>query len=244
MSSLTDSIYARCQAAGIPLDLIAADKLAAYHRLLLEWNQRMDLTAILEESEMLDRHYIDSLSPLAVGGLIFAGIRAIDVGSGAGFPGLPIAIARPDVSMTLLDAQQKRVRFLQEVITKLDLSNVTALHGRSEDTAHLPDHRESYDLALARAVASLPALMELLLPFVRPTGRALCWKGPAVLAEMDAGQKAAKLLGGTLEEPVATPIPGRDWHHLLLPCKKVGKTLRQYPRKAGTPGREPLGTCG
>ena len=241
MPSLTDIIHSRCQAAGIPLGLAAADKLAAFHLLLLEWNQRMDLTAVLDEAEMIDRHYIDSLSPLTMSGLIPEGARAIDVGSGAGFPGLPIAIARPDVKMTLLDAQQKRVGFLQEAITQLGLSNVTALHGRSEDTAHLPVHRECYDLALARAVASLPTLMELLLPFVRPTGRALCWKGPAVLAETDAGQKAARLLGGALEEPILTAIPGRDWSHMLIPCKKRERTLRQYPRKAGTPGRTPLG---
>ena len=241
MASLTDIIYSRCQTAGIPLNYAAAEKLAAFHLLLMEWNQRMDLTAVLQQDELIDKHYIDSLSPLLFNDLIPNGSAIIDVGSGAGFPGLPIAITRPDVKVTLLDAQQKRVAFLQEVIHRLGLSNATALHGRSEDTAHIACHRESYDLAFARAVASLSTLLELLLPFVREGGRALCWKGPAVLAELDAGQKAALMLGGALEDAIATPIPGRDWNHLLLPCKKTTKTLRQYPRKAGTPGRTPLG---
>lgn len=241
MPSLPDMIFARCQAAGISLDSKAAEKLASFHMLLMEWNQRMDLTAVLEENEMIDRHYIDSLSPLLVANMIPTGSVIIDVGSGAGFPGLPLAIARPDVEMTLLDAQQKRVNFLQEAIRKLNLTNTRAIHGRSENTAHEAGHREKYDLALARAVASLPTLLELLLPFLRPGGYAVCWKGPSVLSEITAGQKAAKLLGGTLNEAIETPIPGRDWSHLLVPCLKTEKTLRHYPRKAGTPGRMPLG---
>ena len=239
---LWDDIFARCQAAGIPLSREAAQALARFHGLLTDWNSRMDLTAVLEESEMVDRHYVDSLSPLKTEGLLPAGARVIDVGSGAGFPGIPLAIARPDLQVTLLDAQNKRVRFLQEAAKHLSLANVAALHGRAEDMAHLPEFRECFDLALARAVAPLPTLLELLLPFAKVGGRALCWKGPAVMAELPLGDHAAKLLGGSLEAPICTPIPGRDWSHLLLPCKKEKKTLRQYPRKAGTPGRAPLGS--
>jgi len=240
--ALWDEIFIRCNTAGIPISKEAAETLARFHLLLMEWNKRMDLTAVLEESEMVDRHYVDSLSPLREGGLLPKGASVIDVGSGAGFPGLPLAIARPDIQVTLLDAQQKRVLFLKEAATHLGLVNVNVLHGRAEDMAHLPKLRECFDLALARAVASLPVLLELLLPFVCVGGRALCWKGPAVMMELSSGEKAAKLLGGVLESPIPTPIPGRDWTHLLLPCLKTGKTLRQYPRKAGTPGREPLGS--
>jgi 16S rRNA (guanine527-N7)-methyltransferase len=240
--ALWDDIFTRCQSAGIPLSMEAAEKLFQFHLLLTDWNKRMDLTAVLEESEMVDRHYVDSLTPLKTDRLFPKGASVIDVGSGAGFPGIPLAIARPDIHVTLLDAQQKRVRFLQEAAAQLNLINVSAIHGRAEDTAHQLEFRESFSLALARAVSSLPALLELLLPFVRIGGRALCWKGPAVLEELPSGVAAAKLLGGTLEEPIPTPIPGRDWTHLLLPCLKTGKTLRQYPRKAGTPGRDPLGS--
>ncbi len=239
--ALCDDIFARCQTAGIPLSEEAADKLFKFHLLLTDWNKHMDLTAVLEESEMVDRHYIDSLTPLKTDRLFPKGTSVIDVGSGAGFPGIPLAIARPDIQVTLLDAQQKRIRFLQEVSMQLNLKNVRTVHGRAEDVAHLIEFRESFDLALARAVASLPALLELLLPFVHVGGRALCWKGPAVMDELPSGENAARLLGGKLEEPIPTSIPGRDWAHLLLPCLKTGKTLRQYPRKAGTPGRSPLG---
>lgn len=240
--ALWNDLFARSLSAGIPLNREAAEKLSEFHLLLTDWNKRMDLTAVLEESEMVDRHYVDSLTPLTADGLIPMGAAVIDVGSGAGFPGIPLAIARPDIQITLLDAQQKRVRFLQEACAQLNLANVRAVHGRAEDAAHLMEYRENFGLALARAVASLPALLELLLPFVRVGGRALCWKGPAVMAELPAGDAAARLLGGTLEKPIPTPIPGRDWAHLLIPCLKTKKTLRQYPRKAGTPGRAPLGS--
>ena len=239
--ALSQHILARCNEAGIPLTPDAARTLSQFHLILVEWNRHMDLTAVLEEMEMVDRHYVDSLSALRIGGLLPAGASAVDVGSGAGFPGLPLAIARPDLKITLLDAQQKRVRFLQEAAAQLALSNVQVLHGRAEDVAHMSKYREQFDLALARAVAPLPVLLEYLLPFVKTGGSALCWKGPAVLQELFAGEKAAKLLGGALQAPIPTPIPQRDWTHLLLPCKKTGKTLRQYPRKAGLPGRKPLG---
>ncbi len=239
--ALRHDILARCITAGIPLSIKAAEMLEEFHLLLNDWNKRMDLTAVLEESEMVDRHYVDSLAPLKTENLLPHGALIIDVGSGAGFPGLPLAIARPDIHITLLDAQQKRVRFLQEAASLLHLKNVKAVHGRAEDMASLNEFREKFDIATARAVASLPTLLELLLPFVRIGGRALCWKGPAVLLELPSGDKAAKLLGGKLEEPIPTPIPGRDWAHLLLSCLKTERTLRQYPRKAGTPGRAPLG---
>lgn len=237
-----DDLLLRSRAAGIPLNEKNAETLARFHQLLMEWNQRMDLTAVLEESEMMDRHYVDSLSPLQKNGLLLTGASIIDVGSGAGFPGIPLAVARPDLRVTLLDAQLKRVGFLKEAASRLGLANVRVIHGRAEDIARREDCREKFDVAAARALAPLPVLLEFLLPFVKVGGLALCWKGPAVLAEMPAGKKAAKLLGGILETPLPTPVPGRDWSHLLLPVRKIEKTFRQYPRKAGTPGRAPLGS--
>jgi 16S rRNA (guanine527-N7)-methyltransferase len=191
--ALWDDIFTRCQSAGIPLSMEAAEKLFQFHLLLTDWNKRMDLTAVLEESEMVDRHYVDSLTPLKTDRLFPKGASVIDVGSGAGFPGIPLAIARPDIHVTLLDAQQKRVRFLQEAAAQLNLINVSAIHGRAEDTAHQLEFRESFSLALARAVASLPTLLELLLPFVRIGGRALCWKGPAVTSFAPALLKLAMI---------------------------------------------------
>lgn len=237
----TEMLSARLTECGIPHDAELPGKLLRYHELLMDWNTRMDLTAVTDEAEMIDKHYVDSLSALAVPGLIPASGSLIDVGTGAGFPGLPLALACPNLKVTLMDAQQKRLNFLQAVIDDLGVRNVTLVHARAEDGAQFPNHREKYDIAVARAVASLAVLSEYLLPYVKVGGKALCWKGPALLEELPQGRKAAFLLGGKVGEPIPVSFPGRDWHHLLLPVQKVAKTARQYPRKAGTPGKSPLG---
>ena len=190
---------------------------------------------------MIDKHYVDSLIALSVPGMLPAKGTLIDVGTGAGFPGLPLALACPELKVTLMDAQKKRLNFLQAVIDDLQVRNVTLVHARAEDGAQFPQHREKYDVAVARAVASLAVLSEYLLPFVRAGGKAVCWKGPALQEEMQQGRRAAFLLGGRVEEPVNVTIPGRDWQHMLLPVSKTAKTARQYPRKAGTPTKAPLG---
>ena len=236
----SNDLAARLTACGIPFDPALPEKLLRYHALLMDWNTRMDLTAVTDEAEMMDRHYVDSLMALRFG-LIPRKGRIIDVGTGAGFPGMPLALACPDVQVTLMDAQQKRLTFLQAVIDELQVRNVTLVHSRAEDGARLPLHREQYDLAVARAVAPLAVLAEYLLPYVRVGGSALCWKGPALQEEMQQGRRAAHLLGGKVEEPIGCEFPGRAWQHLLLPIQKKEKTARQYPRKAGTPGKSPLG---
>jgi 16S rRNA (guanine527-N7)-methyltransferase len=236
-----EMIRARLTECGIPVTDALPGRLLTYHALLLEWNEKMDLTAVTEESDMLDRHYVDSLLALTVPELIPQGASLIDVGTGAGFPGLPLALAREDLHVTLMDAQQKRLMFLQAVIDALHVQNVTLVHARAEDGARMAAHREQYDIAAARAVASLPVLAEYLLPFVKIGGKAICWKGPSVRDELETGKRAAFLLGGKLQEAIPTDVPGRDWQHLLLPIDKKTKTPRSYPRKAGTPGKNPLG---
>ena len=166
----------------------------------------------------------------------------IDVGTGAGFPGLVIAMACPELQVTLLDSQQKRLNFLQAVIEATDTPNAVLLHARAEDGARNPDLREHFDIACARAVAPLNVLCEYLLPYVRVGGRMLCWKGPGLTDETDAGKKAAFLLGGKLGEPLPALLKGCDWNHVLLPVEKIGKTPKMYPRKAGLPKAKPLGT--
>ncbi len=230
---------ASCEGIGIALPASACEQLAAFDALLAEANQRMDLTAVLDPLEAVDRHYIDSLTPLAHAALLPEGARIIDIGSGAGFPGIPLMIARPDLTCTLLDAQGKRVKFLEMVIERLALP-AEAVHARAEDFARLPERRETYDVAVSRAVTGLPALLELSLPMLRVGGHALLWKGPAVRDEWADGEAAAALLGGALTEPIAAPVPGRDWQHLLVRADKRQKTVRQYPRKAGEPSRKPL----
>jgi len=234
-------LSARLSACGIPHDEDLPGKLLRYHAMLMDWNTRMDLTAVTEEAEMIDKHYVDSLIALSVPGLIPRTGTLIDVGTGAGFPGLPLALACPELRVTLMDAQKKRLNFLQAVIDDLQVRNVTLVHVRAEDGAQFPQHREKYDVAVARAVASLSVLSEYLLPFVRVGGKAVCWKGPALTDEMQQGRRAAHLLGGRVGEAIPAAIPGRDWQHMLLPVEKTAKTARQYPRKAGTPSRSPLG---
>ncbi len=221
---------------GINLDETAQERLRLYHQMLVDSSERMDLTKVKEEDMSL-RHYADSLLVLGAG-LIPNNIHLIDVGTGAGFPGLPLAIARPDIKVTLLESKQKRCAFLEEVVTALKLTNVRVLCARAEDLA-FGANRELYDIATARAVASLSTLCEYLLPYVRVGGKALCWKGPAVLDELQSGQKAAKMLGGKLGELVDLGLPGRS--SFVQVIKKFSATNKKYPRKAGTPTAKPLG---
>ena len=239
-----EALAARLAACGVPCDPALPGRLLAYHALLMDWNSRMDLTAVTEEAEMIDRHYVDSLMALMVPGLIPARGSLIDVGTGAGFPGLPLALALPDMRVTLLDAQRKRLDFLQAVIDELKVTNVTLIHSRAEDGARRPDCRERFDVAVARAVAPTAVLAEYLLPYVKVGGKAVCWKGPALAEELEQGRRAAFLLGGKVGEAIPCAIPDRDWQHLLLPIHKAQKTARQYPRKSGTPGKAPLGSSG
>lgn len=215
------------------------EMLKIYFELLQEWNGRMDLTAVTDEEETLDKHFIDSLTVLKTG-FIRPNTALIDVGTGAGFPGLVLAMACPEMKVTLMDAQQKRLAFLQKVSDETE-TGVNVIHARAEDGARKPELRERFDYATARALAPTNVLCEYLLPFVKIDGCALCWKGPALKDELESGRRAAHLLGGRMEMPVRCPVEGRDWEHLILPVRKIQKTASVYPRKAGTPKNKPLG---
>ena len=224
---------------GVAYDQTAIERFEAFHAILDEYNQKMDLTAVLDEDERIDRHDLDSAAPLRHG-LLAPGAKVIDVGTGAGFPGMPLLILRPDLQMTFLDALNKRILFLQDALARLGLRAVT-LHARAEDAAKMADHREMYDAAVSRAVASAAVLEELTLPFVKTGGAAIAWKGPGVQDELTAARRAAFVLGGTVRGVVPAPVPRRDdWAHCLLITDKTGKTPKTYPRKAGTPNKKPL----
>jgi len=226
-------------AMGVDFDQKAIERFEAFHAILDEYNQKMDLTAVLDEDERIDRHDLDSAAPLAKG-LLAPAAKVIDVGTGAGFPGMPLLILRPDLQMTFLDALNKRILFLQDALKRLDL-RATTLHARAEDAARMADHREMYDAAVSRAVASAAVLQELTLPFVKTGGMAIAWKGPGVQDELVAAKRAAFVLGGTVRDILPAPVPGRDdWAHCLLVTEKTGKTPKAYPRKAGTPNKKPL----
>ena len=225
--------------AGLCLKRDTLEALERYRALLLDWNGRMDLTSVAGE-EMAARHFLDSLLPLKNAELFPPNARVIDVGTGAGFPGLPLAIARPDLSVTLLEAQGKRCQFLNTVRGELGLANAEVIQERAEVLGRAEGRREAYDRAVARAVAPLNVLCEYLLPFVRVGGCALCWKGPAVTAEMEDGAAAAIALGGKAGPLLEMAAPGLDTRHVVVQIYKTEKTLPQYPRKNGIPGKRPL----
>ena len=223
--------------AGVRLTDRAMRDLNVYSAMLLDWNQRMDLTSVADGDTGV-RHFLDSLLPLREEGLFPAECRIIDVGSGAGFPGMPIAIARRDLRVTLLESQGKRCQFLSAVCQALQLDQVSVIQDRAETLGRAEGHRERYDRAVARAVAPLNVLCEYLLPFVRVGGLALCWKGPAVTEEMADGIAAAAALGGEMGDPLLTDWGGTK--HVVAPIRKTEPTLPQYPRKNGVPAKRPI----
>ena len=235
---MIEQLLRRAQAAGLSLNREQAEKIERYHLMLTEANAHFNLTRVPDdEAEAIDRNYLDCLTPLKFGLSHVA--NAIDVGSGAGFPGIPLAICMPDTHFVLLDSLGKRVDFLNDVICALDL-NAEAIHLRAEDGARRPELRESFDLATARAVAPLNLLAEYLLPFVRVGGIMLAYKGPTLDDELAASSNALSVLGGRHARTERAEIPGRDWDHRLCWIEKAAPTPDKYPRKAGKPEKNPL----
>ena len=215
-----------------------AEQFEAYHDMLVAANARMNLTRVPEDPrEAVDRNYLDCIAPLA-GGFPEAQTAA-DVGSGAGFPGIPLAIMLPDTRFTLIDALSKRVEFLRAVIARLGL-NAEALHLRAEDAARQGALRERFDLTTARAVAPMNALCEFMLPLTRVGGRMLALKGPGLEAELAGAENALALLGGEIERIQPLAIPGRDWNHRAAWIAKIAPTPDKYPRRAGMADKKPL----
>lgn len=206
-----------------------------YSSLLLLWNEKMNLTAITDPDEINLKHFADSIS---CRGLINHGAKLIDVGTGAGFPGLPLKIVRPDIRLTLLDALNKRVDFLNEVIESLGLCNVETIHSRAEDAARNSDMREKFDVAVSRAVAPLPVLCEYCLPFVKVGGIFIAYKGKDAAAEAASAENASSVMGGKIAEIKETF--SEDLEHYVIIIEKTGSTPSKYPRKAGKPTKQPI----
>lgn len=226
-------------AYGFPLNANQIKMFGIYYALLIEWNAKMNLTAITEPKEVAVKHIIDSLTALR-GIEETKSFRLIDVGTGAGFPGIPLKIVRPDMHLVLLDSLKKRVRFLETVVGALELKGVECLHGRAEEAARDKNLRESFDIAVSRAVARLPVLAEYLLPFVRIGGRALALKGLHSQEEAQEARRAAEILGGSAIEVIPVTLPDLSDKRAVLVVKKERPTPKAYPRKAGTPAKEPL----
>ncbi|MBQ7795283.1 MAG: 16S rRNA (guanine(527)-N(7))-methyltransferase RsmG [Lachnospiraceae bacterium] len=226
---------------GLTLSNRQKEQFYQYYELLIEWNKVMNLTAITELDEVVTKHFVDSLLLVKViPNLDSASYKCIDVGTGAGFPGIPLKIAFPNLEITLLDSLNKRVGFLNEVIGTLGLEKIQAVHGRAEDYGRDGKYREQYDLCVSRAVANMSTLSEYCIPFVAKGGHFIPYKSGKVEEEVKQAESAVKKLGGEMGEVITHILPGTDVERTFIPVKKVGITAKKFPRKAGLPSKEPL----
>lgn len=226
---------------GIVLSEAQEKQFIRYYELLVEWNEFMNLTAITEWNEVLKKHFVDSVSLVQLLPEVKdKELSVIDIGTGAGFPGIPLKIAFPQLKITLLDSLQKRVKFLNEVIDQLGLKDINAVHGRAEDFAKPDSLREKYDLCVSRAVANLSTLTELCLPFVKVGGLFVSYKSEKIAEEEIEAKKAIFLLGGETGDQVSFMLPQSDMKRTLFAINKKSVTPKKYPRKSGLPAKEPI----
>ena len=224
---------------GISLSKEQILKFLRYYELLVDWNEKINLTAITEYEDVLKKHFIDSLSFCKAYDLS-NDCRVMDVGTGAGFPGLVLKIAFPNLNVVLLDSLNKRIHLLNEVISELGLTEVEAVHGRAEDFAGKPEYRESFSLCVSRAVANLTTLSEYCLPFVKVGGQFISYKSEKISEEITDAAKAISILGGVVKKQVEFTLPSSDIYRNLVVIEKTKATPKKYPRKAGLPSKEPL----
>ena len=225
------------KALALPSDDDALRQFELYMNGVLEWNGKINLTAITEEDDFVEKHYIDSLK-LAKLGLLKPGNRVMDLGTGGGFPGVPLAIVYPQTDFILADSLNKRLKVIDELCEEIGISNVSTVHGRAEDLGHNQEYRETFDCCVSRAVANLSTLCEYCLPMVKPGGYFVAYKTGTAEEEIKNAEKAIKILGGGKAEIISSDHENID--HCFVKIKKLQNTARQYPRKAGTPSKQPL----
>lgn len=225
---------------GLELTAGQVEAFELYYQQLIIWNERANLTAITDYEEVQVKHFLDSLSCLQVLTTYPPQTRYIDIGAGAGFPGLPLKIVRPQMRLTLLEATAKKALFLEHIVEKLGLQDVKIIRGRAEELGQQPVHRELHKIALARAVAQLPVLLEYALPLLMIGGIFVAQKGMEIEGEVEAAQPAMEILGGRMREVRAVHLPGLEALRHLVVVEKVASTPQKYPRRAGIPAKRPL----
>lgn len=208
-----------------------------YMKSLIEWNKKMNLTAIIEPKEIIMKHFIDSLT---INKYIKEANTIIDVGTGAGFPGIPIKIVSPDKKITLLDSLNKRIVFLENVIEELQLNKIETIHDRAEEMGRNENYREQYEVSVSRAVAPLNVLVEYLIPFVKVGGRSICMKGPKIEEELEQAKRAIEKLGGRIDKVDNFKLPNSEIERNIIIIEKVRNTPKEFPRKAGIPSKKPI----
>lgn len=235
--SLEKMLKEGAEAFSVSLDDQQAEKLLKFKELLVEWNRKINLTAIEDDRDIIIKHFLDSISIMPY--LKNKGEKLVDVGSGAGFPGIPVKIVFGNTDIVLLDSLEKRVGFLNTVIADLQLDKVKAVHGRAEDMGVNPVYREKFDVSVARAVASLPVLLEYCLPLTKTGGVFIAMKGSST-EEIEGSQKAMDILGGKIEDIKEFTLPYSDIKRNIITIRKLRQTPTKYPRKSGKPSKEPL----
>ena len=221
----------------VNLDNNQIEQFNKYMELLLDWNEKINLTAITEKEDIIIKHFVDSLTCLKY---IEENKNIVDIGTGAGFPGIPVSIANNNISVTLVDSLNKRINFLNEVINEINLKNTEAIHARAEEFGQDNKYREKFDYCVSRAVANLSVLVEYMLPLVKIGGKCICMKGPDIEEELSNSKFAIKELGGKIETIDEFVLPDTDIKRNIIIIKKEKETPEKYPRKAGTPAKQPL----
>lgn len=232
-------LYEKIKKIGIELSDLQLEQFIKYYELLVEWNSFMNLTGITEYEEVVIKHFVDSLSLIKAVDLKHD-LKLIDIGTGAGFPGIPLKIAFPNLKVILLDSLQKRIKFLDEVILQLGLSEIDTIHGRAEDFAKPDKLREDVDICVSRAVANLSTLSEYCLPFVKLGGSFVSYKSEKLSEELEHAKKAIFVLGGKVENQIDFTLSSGNIYRNLVVIRKIQKTPKQYPRKSGTAAKSPI----
>lgn len=235
-----EKLKAAAEKLGLPLTPQQLEQFQVYYQELIDWNRRLNLTAITDYEEVQVKHFLDSLTVVLALKSPFRGIRLIDVGTGAGMPGMPLKIALPDIELVLLDATRKKAVFLEHIVQRLNLESVQVVVGRAEEIAHRPEYRQQFDLVLSRAVADLSVLVELTLPFCAVGGRFIAQKKGDIEEEVQAAQRAISIMGGRLAEVKSIGMPEFADERRLVAIDKIGETPPQYPRRSGMPAKRPL----